>query len=70
MLYIHYFFSLKKREPPWLIQTLSYLGKQSDRPAGTDSLLIVNISEIIQVGFLSNIEILLFIITNSFLTLD
>ena len=38
--------------------------------AGTDSLLIVNISEIIQVGFLSNIEILLFIITNSFLTLD
>ena len=33
-------------------------------------LLIVNISEIIQVGFLSNIEILLFIITNSFLTLD
>ena len=32
--------------------------------------VIVNISEIIQVGFLSNIEILLFIITNSFLTLD
>ena len=70
MLYIHYFFFKKKGEPPWLIQTLSYLGKQSDRPAGTDSLLIVNISEIIQVGFLSNIEILLFIITNSFLTLD